>query len=281
VRRIRMLCPVAVLAAGLALHAAASAKTKTTWYVSLGDSLAQGVQPDATGKSVPTNQGYPDAIYKSERRKHRGLKAKKLGCPGETTTSMINGGICHYAGGSQLAAARKFLRTHDVAFVTLDIGANDVDGCLKNGAIDLTCVGNGMTAVKTNVPTIVKALRSAGGKHVRMVGMTYYDPFLAFYLKGGSNQALATASVSLADQFNAGLTASFKQQKFKVADVATAFGTDDQTPTTSPTLGTVPTDVAQICALTWMCAPAPKGPNIHANAAGYKVIAATFEKKLP
>jgi lysophospholipase L1-like esterase len=279
VRRIRMLCPMAALVAGLAVPAAASAKT--TWYVSLGDSLAQGVQPNAAGKSVPTKQGYADAIFKAERRKHHGLKLKKLGCPGETSTSMIKGGICHYAGGSQLAAARKFLRAHDVAFVTLDIGANDVDGCLKNGAIDGTCVTNGLASVKTNVPLIVSRLRTAAGKHVRMVGMTYYDPFLAFYLKGGSNQGLAIASVALADQFNAGLTASFAKAKFKVADVAKAYQTDVQTPTTAGSLGTVPTDVAQICALTWMCAPAPLGPNIHANADGYKLIAATFEKKLP
>jgi len=29
-----------------------------------------------------------------------------------------------------------------------------------------------------------------------------------------------------------------------------------------------------------MCAPAPVGPNIHANAAGYAVMAAAFEAKL-
>jgi hypothetical protein len=29
-----------------------------------------------------------------------------------------------------------------------------------------------------------------------------------------------------------------------------------------------------------MCAPAPLGPNIHANAAGYHVFAVAFEAKL-
>jgi hypothetical protein len=140
VRRTCMLCCLAV-ACGLAVPAAASART--TWYVSLGDSLARGVQPNAAGKSVVTNRGYADALFKAERRSRRGLRLKKLGCPGETTTTMIKGGICRYAGGSQLAAAKKFLRTHRVAFVTLDIGANDVDGCLKNGSIDIACVGAG------------------------------------------------------------------------------------------------------------------------------------------
>jgi hypothetical protein len=38
----------------------------------------------------------------------------------------------------------------------------------------------------------------------------------------------------------------------------------------------VPPNVAMICSLTWMCAPAPRGPNEHPNNAGYRVIARTF-----
>jgi hypothetical protein len=38
----------------------------------------------------------------------------------------------------------------------------------------------------------------------------------------------------------------------------------------------VPLGVAQICALTWECAPPPQGPNIHANQSGYALIARTF-----
>jgi len=38
--------------------------------------------------------------------------------------------------------------------------------------------------------------------------------------------------------------------------------------------------VARICQWTWMCAPAPLGPDIHANTAGYGVIAKAFEAVL-
>jgi hypothetical protein len=38
----------------------------------------------------------------------------------------------------------------------------------------------------------------------------------------------------------------------------------------------VPPNVAAICALTWMCAHPPRGPNEHANDAGYRVIARAF-----
>jgi lysophospholipase L1-like esterase len=279
VRRIRMLCLLA-LVTGLAVPAAASARA--TWYVALGDSLARGVQPDAAGVSVPTTDGYAERVFAVERKHHPGLRLKKLGCPGETSTTMIRGGICHYAAGAQLAAARSFLRAHKgrIAFVTLDIGANDVDGCVKNGALDATCLTAGVTAAGKNVPRIAKQLRTAAGKATKMVGMTYYDPFLADYLQGGTSQALAVASISLGDSFNRTLTAAYTGARFAVADVAKAFATDDQTPTTVPGLGTIPTDVAQICALMWMCAPAPRGPNIHANPTGYAVIATTFETAL-
>ncbi|MDA8341260.1 MAG: hypothetical protein M0007_03415, partial [Actinomycetota bacterium] len=88
------------------------------YYLSLGDSLAQGVQPTATGQSVETDQGYANDLYDLYRFAYPGLHLEKLGCPGETTETMVHGGICSYPEGSQLAAAVAFLRTHRVAFVT-------------------------------------------------------------------------------------------------------------------------------------------------------------------
>ena len=58
------------------------------------------------------------------------LTLRNVGCPGETTRSMITGkhSLCHYAAGSQLDAAVAFLGAHpgQVAFITLEVGANDV-----------------------------------------------------------------------------------------------------------------------------------------------------------
>ena len=68
------------------------------YYVSLGDSLARGVQPDASGASVPTGGGYPDRVYAVLHRDSPGLRLVKLGCSGETSYTMIRGGICHYPG---------------------------------------------------------------------------------------------------------------------------------------------------------------------------------------
>src|SRR5262249_59565824 len=81
--------------------------------------------------SVETRRGYADQVYAALRRSRPGLRLVKLGCPGETTRTMIAGGICRYLGGSQLASAVAFLRAHrgHVLLVTIDIGANDAEHC--------------------------------------------------------------------------------------------------------------------------------------------------------
>jgi hypothetical protein len=60
-----------------------------SYYLSLGDSLSRGVQPDPAGASLPTQQGYPDQLYAALHLGHPGLRLVKLGCSGETTHTMI------------------------------------------------------------------------------------------------------------------------------------------------------------------------------------------------
>jgi len=109
--------------------------------------------------------------------------------------------------------------------------------------------------------------------------MNYYDPFLADYMTGSAGQAVATQSVNLDVSFNSLLGASFGSFGIPVADVQTAFSTTDFTDTaTLPGVGTVPLNVARICEWTWMCAPSPVGPDIHANQVGYQVIAVAFQQ---
>jgi len=50
--------------------AAARSRAPVSYYLSLGDSLAAGVQPDASGASVRTSAGYADQLYRALRR-HR------------------------------------------------------------------------------------------------------------------------------------------------------------------------------------------------------------------
>src|SRR5437773_6352291 len=129
-----------------ALPATAAGGT-SYYYLALGDSLAQGVQPNTRGDSVVTNQGYVDDLYGLYRAEVAGLQLAKLGCPGETTTTMIHGGVCYPAGTSQLDRAVAFLRSHLVVLVTIDIGANNVLPCVGLSGIDTGCINQGVGEV--------------------------------------------------------------------------------------------------------------------------------------
>jgi len=276
------------LLAGAATPVAAAARTgpPAMYLVSLGDSLAQGVQPDPTsGQDVETDRGYVDDLFAHYSAQFPGsLHLVKLGCPGETTTSMLTGAgsPCTYPReSSQLGAALAFIRAHRsaVVLITIDIGANNVDGCAAGAGINQACITSGFAAARSDLPKILGALRAAAGEGTVIAGMNYYDPFLAEYLAGPDGQAVAVQTVKLDVAFNSLLGASFGAFGVPVADVQTAFSTTDFTDTgTLAGVGTVPVNVARICAWTWMCAPFPIGPDIHANRVGYQVIAVAFQQ---
>jgi len=282
-----LLLPVA-LAGSRRVHARAGVMR---YYLSLGDSLAQGMQPDTAGITRNTNQGYTDQLYALESRRIPRLKLVKLGCGGETTSSFLTGRGnpdalilgCNPRGGSQTAAAERFLRAHhrprQVALVTLDIGANDIVGCVHGASVDDACVIHGLERADKNLPVIMRRLRRAAAKGTPMAAMTLYDPFLQLYLLPGDQQEALTIN-GYAKTINKTLARLYRTRKFRVAHVDEAFKTYDTTHTTTLAgqPGPVPVAVAEVCRLTWMCAPAPVGPNIHANEAGYGVIAGAFAR---
>jgi lysophospholipase L1-like esterase len=247
-----------------------------SYYLALGDSLSRGVQPDAAGASVETAQGYPDLVYAQLARDHPGLRLVQLGCPGETTTTMTHGGICRYPGGSQLAAATAFLRAHrhHVLLVTIDLGADDVEACGSHSGLTslASCVGQ-VPGAAARLAAILASLRAAG-PGVRIVGMSYYLPDLAEWRAGVVGQAIAWSSERLAVGYNDLLDQAYGQAGVKVANGFAAFDTADfGNPVAVPGVGSVPRNVARICEWTWECASGPRGPNQHANLAGYRVIA--------
>ncbi|QRP42789.1 SGNH/GDSL hydrolase family protein [Amycolatopsis sp. FDAARGOS 1241] len=259
----------AMFAALVSFAGTASACPQPEYYLSLGDSLAVGFQPDATGVGHPTDQGFDQLV--AQRRE---LGLTELGCPGETTTSMLVGGSCHGAT-SQVSAAERFLAAHrgHTRLVTLVIGATDVEDCATATGIDLACVGQGIAAVQKNLPVIVSRVHRADPR-AKIVGLNLYDPFLVSFLQGPAGQDLARQSVQLLQQVNAVLGGIYSQAGVPVADVESAFHTTDFTPASAPL------NVTTICADTFMCAPAPVGPNIHPNAAGYGLLADAVQARL-
>jgi lysophospholipase L1-like esterase len=269
-------CSGPVTSAGSHTHA-----IQASYYLALGDSLSQGVQPNATGVSVDTRQGYADQLYAALRPRHPGLRLIKLGCPGETTSTMIDGGICHYPGGSQLAAAAAFLRAHrgHLLLITIDIGANDLEDCGSQPNIIkvLSCFVTDAPGAVSRLGTIMARLRTAAGPSVRMVGMSYYLPALAEWRDGSSGQAIAKLVERLQAGYNDLVEHVYAKSDAKVANVFGAFDTGDfGDQVTMPGIGKVPRNVALLCLWTWACTDPPRGPNQHANTAGYGVIARTF-----
>jgi lysophospholipase L1-like esterase len=251
------------------------------YYLSLGDSLAQGVQPNAAGASRPTGRGYSDRLYAALRRNAPGLRLVKLGCSGETSWTMIKGGTCRYQAGSQLAAARQFLRAHrgHVELVTIDIGANDPNSCYLHAQLSRlpSCMAGRLRLTVADLRTILSGLRAAGGPSVQLVGMNYYVPELAEWRQGRTGQELAVLTERLVNGYNILLRAEYAAYGARTADVFTAFHSSDFSDRVRlPGVGALPRSVATICQLTWECAAAPEGPNEHANDLGYAIMAAAF-----
>ncbi len=264
----------------LAASGGQSGDNAMKWYLSLGDSLAAGYQPIGDPANMfRTNHGYAEQLLALARSEYPKLQLAKFGCPGATTESFIGGDVwCPFDEGSQLAQALVFLKAHKdkVAFVTIDIGWNDFQGCDRVPLDQLqACIAAGMASVAAGLQVILPALKAAA-PGVPIVGATIYDPFLAFWLGGAQGQALALLSTQIIGQVNAATTVLYGMNGVPVADVQGAFHTFDWTPVSTP-LGPLPTNVATICALTWKCTPYQDN---HPNATGYGVIAQAFWDEL-
>lgn len=310
-------------------------------YVSLGDSLAVGIQPDSDGELAETSHGYPEELFRTLYAEDSTLEHVSLGCPGEDTTSMMDGtdSNCEYTEGSQLAEAEAVLAEHEgrVRLVTVGIGGNNFTGCVEidvaeededgvddagadddaagpedpdaaedaaedddNGIeVDEDCIDEGLDRLDREIVEISDRLRDAAGDDVQIIGMNYYNPFLAGLLlsgsavededgedaaaEGGDEDAdeesgtgddLIDYATDVLEEVNDTLSSTFAAHNIDLADVAEDFdsynfdvpaGSDDDTPA----------NVQEICDYTWMC-NVNVGPDIHTNDAGGRKIAEVF-----
>jgi lysophospholipase L1-like esterase len=240
------------------------------YYLAMGDSLAAGV-----GAST-TNNRYVNVLYQHELSRFPGLQLDNIGCSGATTASVISGPGCSYATGTQLGDAEAFLRAHpgQVAFATIDIGGNDVDGCLSGQTVNPTCVQDGLANITSDVQRILSGLEGAY-PDLAVYGMNYYDPFLGEWLTGAGGQSLARQSESLVVELNALLARVYTSGGAATADPASLFQTTDFA-LTGTYLGVVePQNVADVCNWTLFCS---SNQNIHANDTGHALVAAAFER---
>jgi lysophospholipase L1-like esterase len=210
-----------------ALPRSTAAPKAATYYLSLGDSLAQGLQPiggpHTNSSAAGYNQGYADQLLKLARDGGGDqLRLVKLGCGGESTATMIAGGRCSYDTGSQLGDAVDFLDEHqgEIAFITIDLGANDIFLDCRG---DPTCF---VRQITTNLPHILDTLRGHAGPDVPIVGMNYFGPdVVQWFADPAAGQAAAANTVA----FNNLLESLYARAGVPVADVESAFAVTDFT----------------------------------------------------
>jgi lysophospholipase L1-like esterase len=228
------------------------------YYLALGDSLAFSFQPD-----FDFGHGYVDYFF-SNLKGHGVEHLANLGCFAETSNTFINGNCPEWFLrkylylGSQLKAAVNFLHTHSgqVSPVTLDIGANDLQGDIKTSNcsassrfdLDLAKLDTNLTAII--LPQLKAALTVNGKLTGDIVVMNYYDPY----------QNICPKMVSYIQKFNEHLANDVRGFGI-IADVFNAFGGSG---TPNP----------NICHYTWMCS---FFHDIHATSKGYSVMATAFE----
>lgn len=231
-------------------------------YLALGDSLAFGYQPD-----LNFTHGYAND-FEQDLQSHGGSSATNMACPGETSTTLINGG-CPYPYlrkypyvGSQLQAALTYLAHNagQVSPVTLQIGANDLLSTLNSQTCtfnapaftsDLSTLDANLT--QTILPRLHAALQVNGVQTGDLVVVNYYDPY----------QNLCPGLVSDVQTINQHIAQDVGSYG-QVVDVFGAFG-GPQVPN------------ANICSYTWMCSPFN---NIHATTRGYSVMAQAIEQSV-
>lgn len=260
---------LAIGAAAVNVSAAAGAASRPapatrSYYLALGDSV-----PVWNG-----TQSYPYRILAHYQRTLRGLRLDDIAISGATTESMRTGGQYH--------AALRFLRRHrgHVALITIDIGGNDVVGCVGPTGIDQSCATEALATVKRNLGTMLAGLRAAA-PHVPLVGMTYYNPFLGNWLAGEPARSLTLRTTPGLLALNHELTRLYGGPN-NTADVQRAFGATNFKAIVASRWGTIPIAVKRACSwLDIVCnTGALEGFGDDPNLTGAAKIALAFERTI-
>lgn len=285
-------CAVSACALGAdaALGSRAPGTPADRLYVSIGDSYAAGYQPTGSSAGATSTNGFAYQLVARAAAAGTTVRLVNFGCSGVTSTALLvdrgcdpgalGPGAADYRDASQAAAAEQFLdenRRH-IELVTVIVGGNDMKPCIQTstGAVRpdaLACATGAVATLRTNLATLLQGVRAAVGPGVRVVGLTYPDPYLGGWTSDSpDSRLLATGSVSLfRDTLNPALRATYSAAGAAFVDVTAAAGaygslTDD---VTDPTYGVVPAPVARACALTFYC----RYGDVHPTTAGYGLIA--------
>ncbi len=282
----RLLTPAMVIIAGVFVAQVPSLATSTRvtgpfYYLSLGDSLAEGWQPTPPDATL---HGYSDRVV-TDLSSHIPLTLVNYGCGGATTGSALNTIGCapgdeaidgtYYPTTTMVGAAIAFAQAHpgQVKLISISLGANDYAGCLAN-ASPTNCVAPIMSSMRSNLSTIASDLRSAVGPSVPIIGITDITNDIQHYLTGRAGRTSAKAWLN---EFRTVIVPTL-QTAYAPSDVTLVNILSDIgsfLPWTKevryPPYGKIPLAVARTCQLTWECSTG--NADQHPNGAGYALMA--------
>jgi len=237
------------------------------YYLALGDSLAYGFEDAKYTFGAPAETfatGYVDDFAQAIHALRPDVGVTNFGCPGETTSSYFTGCAWHLTPlhnpytSSQEMAALGFLNAHpgQVSPITVDLGANDALGLIGGCNFQPSCIAQGLPGVLrtvgSNLSRTLAELRAAAPRS-EIIVMQYYNPL---YVVAPSTDALVL-------QLDGVIAAAAAPSGARLAD---AFPVINENPA-------FPSEGLAVCGLTGMCVP---GGDVHANDAGYALIARQF-----
>ncbi len=171
------------------------------YYVALGDSLAANVGVDSG------REGYVSRVHRQLER-HDGVAygLRNFAESGETSGTMLTG--------EQLDDAVAFIATHEVAYITIDVGANDLLGHLgstdcSEGLESTGCalrIESAFTSYGANLETILTRLRTAAPE-ATIVFLGTYNPFSLGFGATVAFEAQSDATVAAFNDVAAALAA--------------------------------------------------------------------------
>lgn len=281
---------IAVVAISLVYARSHPPRPVRAFYLDIGGSSSLGNEP--TGQ--PGNNGRPT----SDRDTPRGyandvvslladkvhFRLRQVGCPGETTISMLSlGDACYTLPNTQLTVATDFLdhHSHERGLISVDLGFNDVRPCLAHPSLEQTCVNHGLANVSHNLPLILTVLRHHIDSKVTMVGFLYDDPFLSHYLQGPSGRRDASQTLRAITHLNTILSSIYSRFHIRTTNQPSSFSMASTRMVSLRDGRRVPLNVAKVCDYTWMCRTPPWGPDDHPDNEGYLVIARSIVANAP
>jgi hypothetical protein len=270
--KLRATCLAVVAGAALAVAPIATAGSAPkfdapkAYYLALGDSVAYGYQLPRFLAGLPPSgydTGYVDVFAARLGLIRPGITAINYGCPGETSTSFIEGGCVWKAvgfalhddfAGSQLDGALAFLRAHpgQVSPITITLWGGDVRELIQSCGGDFACIQSQAPAaigkLSSNLALILDRLRATA-------------PSAEIIVTGVWNSAVGafpeTDPLFLAADES--IEAAARESRTRFAELFAVFNPQ----------GDVAAETASICALTQLCSVGDS----HPSDLGYSTIA--------